>query len=102
VTQLDITSRIILILRANKIPLRFAGTQRCNTFLDLLVKIIDMIFRRRGTSVCPPGATPAPRGAGGAPPQDEAGGDPPGGASVPPADAEELDPSQNDAIRDWE
>lgn len=83
-------------------PLRFAGTQRCNTFVDLLVKIINLIFRRQGTPAGPPGGPTAPGGAGGGPPQDDAGGDPPGGANVPPADAEELDPSQNDAIRDWE
>jgi hypothetical protein len=74
---------------------RFAGGQRCNTFLDLLVKIINLIFGRRGT-LCPPGD------AGGVPPQGDSGGDPPGGADVPPTDAEDIDPSQNDAVRDWE
>lgn len=82
--------------------LRFAGSQRCNSFLDVLVRIINLIFRRQGTPSSPPGGNLPPGGGGGVPPQNDAGGDPPGGANVPPADAEELDPSQNDAIRDWE
>lgn len=90
---------------SNKITVYFAGGQNCNSFLDLLIRIINLIFGRRGTSGCPrespPGGT-QPSSGGGIPPGDDNGGYTPDGASVPPADAEELDPTQNDAVRDWE
>jgi hypothetical protein len=94
----------------NDVTLYFAG-QSCNTFLDLLVRLINLIFGRQGTSWCPRGSppqgTPPPTGGkppsgGGAPPEDDLGGVPTVGAKVPPADAEEIDPTQNDAVRDWE
>ncbi|PSN47805.1 hypothetical protein C0J52_08180 [Blattella germanica] len=87
------------------------GEKKCNTFVDLMVKIIDFILGRnrnngggRGGSgdrpniPQPPGGVP--QGPNGEIPSD--GGDPPGGAVEPPADAEEIDTAQNDAIRDWE
>jgi hypothetical protein len=81
-------------------PLLFAGGQNCNTFLDILIRIIGMIFGRRGTPAgFPEGTTPSGDLDGASP---DFGGDPPGGASVPPADAEELNPSGTEAVRDWE
>jgi hypothetical protein len=48
----------------------------------------------------PTGGTPPDVGS--APPEDDLGGYPTDGASVTPPDVEEIDPSQNDAVRDWE
>ncbi|PNF19970.1 hypothetical protein B7P43_G09962 [Cryptotermes secundus] len=83
------------------------GGQKCNSFLDLVMRIINLIFRRRSTPAGPPGSPPGgnlppPGDADGGSAEDDLGGDPPGGANVPPPDAEEIDTSQNDAIRDWE
>lgn len=87
----------------NNLTLYFTG-QSCNTFLDLLVRLINLIFGRQGTSWCPRGSPPAgtPPPTGGTPPEEDFGGIPTGGTNVPPPDAEEIDPTQNDAIRDWE
>ena len=75
-----------------------------------MVRIIDLILgRNRGStpSEGPPSMPPpqggVPQGPNGEiPPARSDGGDPPGGADVPPEDAEELDPSQNESVRDWE
>jgi hypothetical protein len=91
----------------HEILLRLAGGQKCNSFLDIVLRIINLIFRRGGTPAGPAGSPPGGNvppsgGADGGSPEDDIGGDPPGGANVPPPDAEEIDTSQNDAIRDWE
>jgi len=94
----------------NNITLYFAG-QSCSTFLDLLVRLVNLIFGRQGASWCPrtgppegipPTAGGTPPSGGRTPPEDDFGGDPTGGANVPPPDVEEIDPAQNDAVRDWE
>jgi hypothetical protein len=71
------------------------------------MRIINLIFRRRGTPAGAPGSPPGgnlppPGGADSGSAEDDLGGDPTGGADVPPPDAEEIDTSQNDAVRDWE
>lgn len=89
-------------LLTNNITLYFAG-QSCSTFLDLLVRLVNLIFGRQG-SWCPRGGPPqgTPPTTGGNPPEDDLGGYPTGGTNPSPPDVEEIDPSQNDAVRDWE
>ena len=104
------TASSVCIRTLTNITLYFAG-QNCSTFLDLLVRLINLIFGRQGASWCPrespPGGIPPPAGGnppsgGGAQPEGDLGGEPKGGDNVPPEDAEEIDPTQNDAVRDWE
>ncbi|XP_069691559.1 uncharacterized protein [Periplaneta americana] len=84
------------------------GGKKCNTFIDLMVKLVNMIFGRRGGGGdSPPPYPPSEGGNNDDPPPPESGdtdsgGDPPGGADTPPADAEEIDPVQNESVRDWE
>jgi hypothetical protein len=89
----------------------YVTEQSCSTFLDLLIRIVNLIFGRQGASWCPragsPEGTPPTSGGtppswGRTPPDDDFGGNPTDKATVGPPDVEEIDPTQNDAVRDWE
>jgi hypothetical protein len=96
-------SSVSMQTATNNVTLYFTG-QSCNTFLDLLVRLINLIFGRQGTPWCPRGSPPAgnPPSGGGAPPEGDFGRTPTVGTKAPPTDAEEIDPSQNESGRDWE